>query len=128
MHCARLARYIRGFSSPPFVANATLRRLTMSAGKLESSNFKKIVTSDLLRLEKLFKSNGYDFRLVGGVVRDLLLDRLPNDVDISTDCVPEEMVKIFEAEKIRYIPTGLQHGTVTVVLANTSYEVRELLV
>jgi len=96
----------------------------MSGGKLKSEKLSRVVTPGLLRLENMFKSRGYDFRLVGGVVRDLLMDKLPNDVDIGTDCVPDEMVKIFAAEKVRYIPTGLQHGTVTVILGGTSYEVR----
>ena len=103
--------------------SATCRCYTMSAGRIESQNFKKLVTPDLLRLEKLFKSKGYEFRLVGGAVRDLLLDKLPNDVDISTDCIPDNMIRMFKDENIRYIPTGLQHGTVTVVMKGISYEV-----
>lgn len=97
---------------------------SMATGKLVNDRFKELVTPELLQLESLFKSNGYDFRLVGGVVRDLLLGNSPKDVDISTDCTPVEMIKLFEAQGIRYIPTGLQHGTITVHLpSGIDYEV-----
>ena len=62
---------------------------------------------DILR--KLEES-GHRAYLVGGCVRDLLLDRLPHDWDICTSALPEEMLTIFPDA----IPTGLQHGTVTV--------------
>ena len=86
----------------------------MTCTKLESSNFKKLLTPQLLKLESVFKSEGYGFRLVGGVVRDLLLGHTPKDIDIATDCTPDDMIQMFEAKGIRYIPTGLQHGTITV--------------
>ena len=97
---------------------------TMTTGKLVGRHFDAIVTPELLRLESIFKSNGFDFRLVGGVVRDLLLGNSPKDIDIATDCTPDEMIKLFEAEGIHYIPTGLQHGTITVHLpCGIDYEV-----
>ena len=97
---------------------------SMATGKLVNHNFEKLVTPELLKLESLFKSNGYDFRLVGGVVRDLLLGNSPKDVDIATDCTPNDMVTLFEAHGMRYIPTGLQHGTITVHMpSGVDYEV-----
>ena len=97
---------------------------TMATGKLTGSHFDAVVTPELLRLESIFKSNGFDFRLVGGVVRDLLLGNSPKDIDIATDCTPDEMIKLFEAKGIHYIPTGLQHGTLTVHLpSGIDYEV-----
>ena len=97
---------------------------SMATGKLLNCNFEKLVTPELIRLESVFKSNGYDFRLVGGVVRDLLLGNSPKDIDIATDCTPDEMVKLFESQGIHYIPTGLQHGTITVHMpSGVDYEV-----
>lgn len=55
---------------------------------------------------------GYQAYLVGGCVRDLLLGTQPKDWDICTDASPEKVMQIFT----KTIPTGLQHGTVTVVL------------
>ena len=96
----------------------------MATGKLVSHSFKELLTPELLQLESVFKSNGYDFRLVGGVVRDLLLGNSPKDIDIATDCTPDEMMKLFGAQGIHYIATGLQHGTITVHMpSGIDYEV-----
>ena len=67
------------------------------------------------RLEK----NGYEAYAVGGCVRDSILDRIPEDWDITTSAKPEEVKKLFPAT----IDTGLQHGTVTVVIEKEGYEV-----
>lgn len=98
----------------------------MATGKLDTEPFKNLLTSDILRLESVFRSNGYSFRLVGGVVRDLLLGRSPKDVDIATECTPDAMMKLFEAHGIRYIATGLQHGTLTAHINHKDYEVTTL--
>ena len=87
---------------------------TMTTGKLDSPQFKAILTPELTKLGSLFTSRGYGFRLVGGVVRDLLLGNTPKDIDIATDCTPDAMMEIFKENGVRYIPTGLQHGTITV--------------
>lgn len=100
----------------------------MASGKLDTPHFRKLRTSELLRLEHMFSSNGYTLRLVGGAVRDLLLGRDPKDIDLATDCGPEDMVKLMEAEGVRYIPTGLQHGTITVNTSEGTYEITTLRV
>lgn len=100
----------------------------MTSGKLDTPNFQKLKTDDLLRLEALFRDRGYEFRLVGGVVRDLLLGKAPKDVDIATDCTPDIMTKMFEESGIRYIETGLKHGTVTVHFGTGDYEITTLRV
>ena len=99
---------------------------SMASGRLDTPSFKALLTPELLLLESVFRKNGYGFRLVGGVVRDLLLEKTPKDVDIATECTPDSMIKLFEANGIRYIPTGLQHGTVTAHLNHRDYEVTTL--
>ena len=54
--------------------------------------------------------------IVGGCVRDLLLGRAAADWDVATDARPSELLAIFP----RAIPTGIEHGTVTVVAATGS--------
>lgn len=61
-------------------------------------------------MEKL-EQQGYQAYLVGGCVRDECLGRIPQDYDVTTNAVPEQVMAIFE----RVIPTGLRHGTVTVI-------------
>ncbi len=61
----------------------------------------------------------YEAYWVGGYVRDHLLGRATNDIDIATSAKPDEVMSIFERCK----PTGLQHGTVLVIVEGTPYEV-----
>ena len=62
---------------------------------------------------------GHEAYLVGGCVRDLFLSRTPGDWDITTSARPEQVKAIFR----RTIDTGLKHGTVTVLLKGSQYEV-----
>ena len=71
-------------------------------------------------LETLEK-NGFEAYLVGGCVRDFLLGRIPNDYDITTNALPEQIIKVFLDYKT--IPTGLKHGTVTVIIKKFQIEI-----
>lgn len=64
---------------------------------------------------------GYQAYVVGGCVRDLLYGRAPKDWDICTDALPAEICTVFC--DLNIIPTGLQHGTVTVLYADKPYEI-----
>ncbi len=64
---------------------------------------------------------GFEAYAVGGCVRDTLLSKQPGDWDITTAARPEEILEIFA--KYRTIPTGLQHGTVTVLVADMPLEI-----
>ena len=61
----------------------------------------------------------HDAYVVGGSVRDALRGVDPHDWDVTTDAKPEDVKKIFP----RVIPTGIQHGTVTVLMRGAPYEV-----
>ncbi len=63
---------------------------------------------------KKLQNFGYEAYVVGGCVRDSLLGRVPKDFDITTNCLPEEVISIFEST-CKVIPTGLKHGTVTIL-------------
>lgn len=67
------------------------------------------------------ESAGFEAYAVGGCVRDSIMGRIPHDWDICTSANPDEMFDIFKNEKI--IPTGLQHGTITVLIDNVGYEI-----
>lgn len=64
---------------------------------------------------------GHEAYMVGGCVRDSVLGRTPHDYDICTSATPDEILKAFPYEDI--IPTGLQHGTVTILINHESFEV-----
>lgn len=65
---------------------------------------------------------GYEAYLVGGSVRDLLLDRTPQDYDIATNAYPEEVEKLFE----KSIPTGAKFGTMLVLITDETGETRDI--
>lgn len=67
------------------------------------------------------QNNGYQAFLVGGCVRDSILGRPIHDYDITTSATPDEMMKVFKDKRI--IETGLQHGTITIVIDGEPYEV-----
>ncbi len=69
-------------------------------------------------IEKIEK-NGFEAFAVGGCIRDSLLGRVPNDWDIATSAKPEDIMNIFE----NTVETGIEHGTVTVVINKEPYEV-----
>lgn len=64
---------------------------------------------------------GHEAYMVGGCVRDSVLGRKPHDYDICTSATPDEILQAFPHEEI--IPTGLQHGTVTILINKEPYEV-----
>lgn len=72
-------------------------------------------------LINILHSNGYEAFLCGGAVRDSILKRPIHDYDITTSATPDEMMEIFKDKRI--IETGLQHGTITIVIDGEPYEV-----
>lgn len=65
------------------------------------------------------EKNGFEAYIVGGCVRDMLLDKKPHDFDITTSAKPEEIKKIFK----KTVDTGIKHGTVTVISDKEPIEV-----
>lgn len=76
-------------------------------------DLKSIMTPDIKVLVNAFDKHGFDLRLVGGAVRDIVLGKVPKDMDFATDATPKEMKQIFDSFGIRWIATGEQHGTLT---------------
>ncbi len=71
------------------------------------------IPPDVLSVCARLRAAGHQAHLVGGGIRDLLLGRQPADFDVATDAHPQQVLALFGS---RYaVPTGLQHGTVTVV-------------
>lgn len=82
--------------------------------KINSNEFKSIITDELKELFKIFDKNNYELRIAGGAVRDLILNIIPKDIDLATNATPRDMINLFEKENIRLINlNGAKHGTVT---------------
>lgn len=68
-------------------------------------------------------SAGFEAYVVGGSVRDFLMGLPCNDIDITTSATPEEMEDVFKSNAIKYVETGLLHGTITAVIDGAPFEV-----
>jgi len=124
--------------------------------KMDSPEFKKLLTPALLKLGKLYAKHGKDLRIVGGAVRDLVLGKEPKDIDLASDATPAQSITILmgvdieTTEKwfdvfadspndlgdavqmlgthngIHIVPTGLQHGTITAIVDGEEFEITTL--
>lgn len=74
-------------------------------------------------LINLLLENGFCAYLVGGCVRDALMGRSSGDIDIASSAKPDELEHLLSQHNIKYIETGIKHGTVTAVLDKTPYEI-----
>lgn len=85
----------------------------------EHTNMKLSIPSNAEKILNILEKNGYEAYVVGGCVRDSILGRVPDDWDITTSASPEQVKELFH----RTVDTGLQHGTVTVLMDKEGYEV-----
>lgn len=86
----------------------------------------KLMTPETRKLGDAFVAAGFEIRFVGGCVRDAILGVVPKDVDFCTDATPDEMKTIADANGFGFIPTGIQHGTATLVVDGEPFEVTTL--
>ncbi len=77
-------------------------------------------------LMEALAANGSEPRFVGGCVRDALAKREVKDVDVATPETPDAVLKLLERAAIKAVPTGIEHGTVTAVFPDRSFEVTTL--
>ncbi|CAG9860389.1 unnamed protein product [Phyllotreta striolata] len=99
----------------------TLRKMALAKSrenpvimKLDSPEFNSIFNDELRALISLFKEYGYEIRIAGGAVRDLLSGKRPKDLDFATTATPTQMKEMFTTENVRMInANGEKHGTIT---------------
>ena len=80
---------------------------------------KILIPTQAAEIIKTLSSHGYEAYAVGGCVRDSILGKTPSDWDITTSARPEQVKALFA----KTIDTGIKHGTVTVMMDKTGYEV-----
>jgi len=86
-------------------------------------NSEWIKSKSLQNILKIFKKADHNAYLVGGCVRNSILNLPVNDIDISTDAKPEETLDLFKTGSFKATPTGFSHGTVTVVSEGIPYQI-----
>lgn len=80
----------------------------------------------LPRLLEVLDRDGEQARVVGGAVRNALIDMPIHEIDVATTAVPEEVVQRVTAAGFKAVPTGIAHGTITVVIDKHPFEVTTL--
>jgi poly(A) polymerase len=78
------------------------------------------------KLFQFFAQHGFALRFVGGCVRDALLGSAAHDIDLATTASPEQMITIFREHGIKWIPTGIDFGTITAVIDHTPFQITSL--
>lgn len=86
----------------------------------------RIDVPDDAGLQAVVSALGGDVRLVGGVVRDTLAGQVTKDIDLATPLQPDAVLEKLAATKIKAVPTGLAHGTVTAVVGGRPFEITTL--
>lgn len=82
-----------------------------------------IFPDEVVKIAGVLAEKGYKAYAVGGCVRDSVMGRAPSDWDMTTDARPEDMLDIFKVAGLHTIPTGLKHGTVTVMIDHKPFEI-----
>ena len=96
----------------------------MSAAVLDDASWLK--TGATAHVLKLLNGDGEEARVVGGAVRNALMKLPVGEVDIATTAVPDEVIRRAKAAGIKSVPTGIDHGTVTLVIDSRPFEVTTL--
>ena len=102
------------YSRTPTVVRYRAQSDRLITQKLDTPEYRKLLTPSLLKLAELFQANQHELRLAGGAVRDLLMGIHPHDVDFATTATPEQMKQMLTDANIRMINVnGERHGTIT---------------
>jgi tRNA nucleotidyltransferase/poly(A) polymerase len=81
------------------------------------------IPSDIQQIQQVFKTNGYKLYVVGGAVRDSLLNKKIKDYDLATDAIPDKVEEMMAKAGLKTLPTGKAFGVINVFTDQGEYEV-----
>ena len=95
----------------------------------DKANFKELILNK--EIQEIFRSfNVYsdksELRFVGGCLRKLISDEKIDDIDLSTNIIPQNVIEVLKKNKISFYETGIEHGTITAVINKKSFEITTL--
>ena len=91
--------------------------------KLSKHHSKWLFAPSLVKVFDAIESAGGEVRVNGGAVRNSLMGLAVDDIDLSTTLLPQETAKAVDVAGLKSVPTGIEHGTITVVSDKTGYEI-----
>ena len=89
----------------------------------ERIKFDLPIPQDIQQIKDVFKKNGFKLYVVGGAVRDALLNKTPKDYDLATDAVPDKVEEIMAKAGFKTLPTGKAFGVINVFTSEGEYEI-----
>ncbi|MCC7346741.1 MAG: CCA tRNA nucleotidyltransferase [Variibacter sp.] len=98
--------------------------MTATVHSLASASW--LTAGPAAKLLRVLNRNGEEARVIGGAVRNALLGHQPGDIDVATTATPEEVMRRAAQDGMKAVPTGIEHGTVTVVVDGHPIEVTSL--
>jgi tRNA nucleotidyltransferase (CCA-adding enzyme) len=112
-HKVRVRSYVRGDETrQPKIITQTHSSITIP---VEIKNARDVI--------QVINDAGFEGYIVGGAVRDFIMNNKIHDVDIATSATPQEIIQLFENEGYKAIPTGEEFGTITVIFNGKPYEI-----
>jgi poly(A) polymerase len=81
---------------------------------------------ELVKIKNCLLKDGDEIRLVGGCIRDFLAKKTIFEIDLATKYKPEKTMELLKKAKIKVIPTGLKHGTITAIIGTEKFEITTL--
>ena len=103
--------------SMPELAEKTLSKIDFTVNKFPP---------EVITVLAAINATGHIARVAGGAVRDIVWGKTPADYDVATTALPHEVIDIFKSMNYNVLETGLQHGTVTIMVNNLPIEVTTL--
>jgi poly(A) polymerase len=94
-----------------------MKKIIKTELKFDSKNLEYLLT---------ILNNNAESRVIGGAIRDSLLDIKKTDIDIATQMLPSQVIAVLNKANIRNIPTGILHGTITAFIESESFEITTL--
>jgi poly(A) polymerase len=85
-----------------------------------------LAAGPLPQLLDVLNADGEEARAIGGAVRDALIGKEPVEIDVATTAPPPDVIRRVERAGFKAVPTGIDHGTITVVIAGRPFEVTTL--
>ncbi len=96
----------------------------MMAARLDDAAW--LIDGPLTRIFDVLDTDGEEARVVGGAVRNALIGEPVGEIDVATTALPDEVVRRAKLAGIRMVPTGIDHGTVTLIVQGHPFEVTTL--
>jgi len=89
----------------------------------ERIKFNVPIPDDIRAIKDVFVKNGKKLFVVGGAVRDALLNKVPKDYDLATDALPDQVEKMMQKAGYKTLPTGKAFGVINVFTSDNEYEI-----